>query len=253
MDKLTITLEKGQKVFFTSDPHYGHRNIIKFCNRPYNNTKEMEQALIKNWNDVVSNNDIVFILGDIVWFEGRNNTKRILDQLKGKEIHIIPGNHDNRDNFEYLSERFIIHDSIVTCYIKSDTKIQEIFLCHFPMATWPHHERSTIHLFGHIHSGPNCNNNAVDVPGKDLLLKFGKCYDVGVDNNNYTPIELAEISNKLNSDLVSDMLEFLERQGWSDLIDAKWKGDVLLQLEIAFPGVPKEIIQKVLNIVIYDV
>ena len=103
MDKLTITLEKGQKVFFTSDPHYGHRNIIKFCNRPYNDTKEMEQALIKNWNDVVSNNDIVFILGDIVWFEGRNNTKRILDQLKGKEIHIIPGNHDNRDNFEYLS------------------------------------------------------------------------------------------------------------------------------------------------------
>ena len=250
MDKLTITLEKDQKVFFTSDPHYGHRNILKFCNRPYNDTKEMEQDLIKRWNSVVSNNDIAFILGDIVWFDGRSNTQRILEQLNGKEIHIIPGNHDDRRNFEYLSERFIFHDSIVTCFINTGEGIKEVFLSHFPMATWPHHDRKAIHLFGHIHSGPNCDNNAIDVPGKDLLLKFGKCYDVGVDNNNYTPIELTEILNEINCDLLTDMLEFLERQGWSDLIDQKWKAEVLLQLEIAFPGAPKEIIQKVLDIVL---
>jgi hypothetical protein len=118
------------------------------------------------------------------------------------------------------------------------------------MATWPHHDRKAIHLFGHIHSGSNCDNNAIDVPGKDLILKFGKCYDVGVDNNNYTPIELTEILNEINCDLLTDMLEFLERQGWSDLIDQKWKTEVLLQLEIAFPGAPKEIIQKVLDIVL---
>lgn len=250
MDKLTITLEKNQKVFFTSDPHYGHRNILKFCNRPYSDTKEMEQDLIKRWNSVVSNNDIAFILGDIVWFKSRNNTKRILDQLKGKEIHIIPGNHDNLDNFEYLSERFIIHDSIVTCYIKSDTKIQELFLCHFPMATWPHHERNSIHLYGHIHCGPNCSNNAVDIPGKDLILKFEKCYDVGVDYNNYTPIELTEILNGLDIQLNSVMLNFLTKQGWSDLIDRKWKEKVLHQLKTAFPRASKEAIQKVLDIVL---
>ena len=118
------------------------------------------------------------------------------------------------------------------------------------MATWPHHDRKAIHLFGHIHSGPNCDNNAVDVPGKDLILKFGKCYDVGVDNNNYTPIELNYIQSKLSDDLVSDMLDFLERQGWSDLIDSKWKSTLILQLEIAFPGAPTTVIQEVLDIVL---
>ena len=250
MEKVSLTLEKGQKIFFTSDPHYGHRNILKFCERPYANTNEMEIDLIAKWNSVVSNNDIAVILGDIVWFDGRTNTQRILEQLNGKEIHIIPGNHDKISNFEYLSDRFIIHDSIVTFFIKTNSGIKEVFACHFPMATWPHHERNAIHVFGHIHSGPH-SNNAVDVPGKDLILKFGKCYDVGVDNNNYTPIELESIYQKLNSDLIADMLIFLEKQGWSDIIDKKWKGEVLLQLGIGFPNAPKEIIQKVLDIVMY--
>ena len=80
MDKVFIELQKGQKIFFTSDPHYGHRNILNFCNRPFKDTKEMEKALIENWNSVVGDNDIAFILGDVMWFEGRNDCKKVLEQ-----------------------------------------------------------------------------------------------------------------------------------------------------------------------------
>ena len=180
MDKLYITLEKGQKIFFTSDPHYGHRNILNFCHRPFADTKEMEKALIENWNSVVGDNDIAFILGDVMWFEGRHDCKRVLEQLKGKEIHIIPGNHDKEETFEYLSDRFVIHDSIVQLWVKTFHGTNEIFLSHFPFATWPHHEKTAIHLFGHIHSGP-LSECAVDVPGVDLHIKEGKDIDEYTD------------------------------------------------------------------------
>ena len=196
MDKVFIELAKGQKIFFTSDPHYGHRNILTFCHRPFKDTKEMEKSLIENWNSVVGDNDIAFILGDVMWFEGRTECKKVLEQLKGKEIHIVPGNHDKLETFEYLSDRFIIHDSIVTCWVKTFNGTNQLFLCHFPMATWPHFEQQAVHLFGHIHSG-QLSENRVDKIGEDLVVKEGKCYDVGCDNNNYTPIEVRDIYNKL--------------------------------------------------------
>ena len=53
MDKLNITLKPEQKIFFSSDQHFGHRNVVRFCNRPYADEKEMGTALIENWNSVV--------------------------------------------------------------------------------------------------------------------------------------------------------------------------------------------------------
>lgn len=199
MDKVFIELtdkNKDTKIFFTSDPHFGHKNILNFCHRPFSNTKEMEKSLIENWNSVVGKEDIAFILGDVMWFEARSECKKTLEKLNGKEIHIIPGNHDKLGTFEYLSDRFIIHDSCVTCWIKTYNGTNQVFLCHFPLATWPHFESNALHFFGHIHSGP-LSDNRVDIPGQDLMLKTGKCYDVGCDNNNYTPIEIRDIYNKL--------------------------------------------------------
>lgn len=199
MDRVHISLTETEKIFFTSDLHFEHRNILNFCHRPYDNINHMNEELIKNWNNTVSDNDIVFILGDIYWFEGRHECKKLLEQLNGKTIYIVPGNHDKVKTFELLSERFIILDSCVTLWVTINNKIKELFLCHFPLATWPHVGNGAIHLFGHIHSGPLCENR-IDIPGKDLILKTGKCYDVGVDNNNFTPIEFQEIYNKLNYD-----------------------------------------------------
>ncbi len=52
------------KFFVIADTHFGHTNIIKYCNRPFSCTEDMDEALIKNWNETVSNNDVVLHLGD---------------------------------------------------------------------------------------------------------------------------------------------------------------------------------------------
>ena len=106
MDKVKIKLHENQKIFFTSDLHFQHKNVIRFCGRPFENTKDMELKLIENWKSVVSNEDIVFDLGDVLWFDGRHDAKRILNQLNG--IHyVILGNHDNKKNFE-LCDKVIV-------------------------------------------------------------------------------------------------------------------------------------------------
>ena len=121
MDKVKIKLHENQKIFFTSDLHFQHKNVIRFCKRPFENTKDMELKLIENWNSVVSNEDIVFDLGDVLWFDGRHDAKRILNQLNG--IHyVILGNHDNKKNFELCDKVIWLHDGL----IKDEGKPEEI-------------------------------------------------------------------------------------------------------------------------------
>ena len=199
MQKVHITLKPNQKIFFTSDLHIGHRNILQFCNRPYLDMKDMTQGLIENWNKVVGEDDIVFDLGDMFWFDGRHEVRRFVKELNGK-LYKISGNHDmnSRRLFELCEpEKVEVLDDIVTLYLEGvpgERKILEICLCHYPLATFPHFEHA-IQLFGHIHSGP-FSGASIDIPGKDLILKKNQ-YDVGVDNNNYTPIEIREILKKL--------------------------------------------------------
>ena len=83
---------KEQNVFFTSDTHFWHENIIKFCNRPFGSIEEMNNTIIENWNKVVGENDIVFHLGDFC-FCGSDKFKEIIENLNGR-IYLILGNHD---------------------------------------------------------------------------------------------------------------------------------------------------------------
>ena len=78
--------------FFIADTHYGHDNIIKFCNRPFLNVKEMNEALIKNWNSIVSENDEVYHLGDVA-MKNPLIAKQFLESVNGK-IYLIKGNHE---------------------------------------------------------------------------------------------------------------------------------------------------------------
>ena len=84
----------GNKVYFTSDTHFGHENIIKWCRRPYSSVEEMNEKLIENWNSVVGPDDIVFHLGDFA-FGGSGLWKEVLSRLNGKKYLII-GNHDEK-------------------------------------------------------------------------------------------------------------------------------------------------------------
>jgi len=78
-------------IFFTSDTHFGHKNILKYCNRPFVNVEEMDEVMIERWNGRIGKNDSVYHLGD---FSFSSNPKTYFERLNGKKILII-GNHDN--------------------------------------------------------------------------------------------------------------------------------------------------------------
>lgn len=181
-----------QKVFFTSDLHFGHRNIIRFCNRPWKTTEEMDKALIENWNSVVGKNDIVFDLGDFA-FAPNWRWKEILSQLNGKH-YLILGNHDiTRWPGDSIMELFEgVYQQLI---LKIDGRF--VYLNHYPYlcfgGAWRDPQNAVWQLFGHVHSGPNSSGKDCD----RLNGVFPYQYEVGVDNNNYTPISWEQVQEKI--------------------------------------------------------
>lgn len=72
-------------IYYTADQHFGHSNIIRFCDRPFKNVTEMDETLINNWNNAVSDEDIVYMLGDLI-FRSEKSASYYVERLKGKSI-----------------------------------------------------------------------------------------------------------------------------------------------------------------------
>lgn len=182
-----------QGIWFTSDLHFGHQNIIKFCNRPWETTDEMDANLIKNWNSVVKPDDLVFDLGDFA-FATNARWKELLSQLNGHH-YLILGNHDiSRWPGDKTMELFegVNHQMI----LKIDGRM--VYLNHYPYlcfgGAWREPKNAVYQLFGHVHSGPNCGGTDSD----RLVNLFPYQYDVGVDNNNYTPVSWQQVQEIIN-------------------------------------------------------
>jgi len=152
--------------FFTSDEHYGHYNIIRYCNRPFNSVEEMNEELIKRNNEIVKPNDIVIHGGDAS-LRDRKYLEEIIKRLNGQHF-FIRGSHDKWMDRSY-------HE--MWC---KTINSQHIVVCHYAMLVWPRSHYNSILLFGHSHSGLN-----------DMVQ--GKCHDIGVDNNNFYPISEEKI------------------------------------------------------------
>ena len=185
--KLKYTEEEGKHIFFTSDSHYGHSNIIWMCKRPYTNVEEMNRKLIENWNNVVKPDDLVFHLGDFA-FGGQPLWRSIIEQLNGNII-LIKGNHDDRNLKNGCKVLFDgVYDQ-VKFYIENRC----IYLNHYPFlcygGSYRSEEDAVFQLFGHVHSGPN----STGLDNDRLKMLFPYQYDVGVDNNNYTPVSWEQI------------------------------------------------------------
>lgn len=182
-----------QGIFFTSDLHFGHRNIIKFCDRPWKTVAEMDEALIENWNSVVKDNDIVFDLGDFAFATNRR-WKELIQRLNGKH-YLILGNHDiHRYPGDKVMEMFKrVEQQMI---VKIDNRF--VYLNHYPYlcygGTYRSPGESVWQLFGHVHSG--LNSTGTDL--KRLVNLFPYQYDVGVDNNNYTPVSWNQIKEIIN-------------------------------------------------------
>ena len=193
-------------IFFTSDTHFQHENIIKYASRPFENANEMDEVLIKNWNSVVGENDIVFHLGDFMF----GNIKRFWEfrgRLNGK-IYFIHGNHDYK-----LMEDINLEDAfeVVENQMLIVVDGQKIYLNHFPMLTFDgiYKDKPSWQLFGHVHSNKEHPKSSPDLNRLSYLLPCQ--YDVGIDNNNYTPISFEEVRKIISEQLAKNPIKVPER------------------------------------------
>jgi calcineurin-like phosphoesterase family protein len=199
---MKIVLEKGQRLFFTSDTHYGHSNICsgttkwvgaENMTRKFSSLDRMNDELVFWINQRVGENDILFHLGD--WsFGGFENIEEFRNRIVCKNIHLVLGNHDehidrNKDNIQRLftSVNHYINLDLRRPSIKGKGQMDKyrFILCHFPIASWDGMNNGVMHLHGHVH-----------LP-KHQRIGNGRSLDVGVDGNGLEPISLDEVVSLL--------------------------------------------------------
>ena len=169
-------------IYFTSDLHFGHKNILQFQkNRKFESIEEMDKTLIKNWNNKVKDNDEIYILGDFTLKKDEEYISNILNQLNGKK-YLIKGNHDYWVKKESLVNKF----EWIKEYYELKYNKEKFILCHYPFEEWNgSRNNSSYHLHGHLHSTDTYNQIT-------KAIKFKK-YDVGIDANNFSPVSIDDI------------------------------------------------------------
>jgi len=207
---MKLILEKGQKLWFTSDTHYNHANICSATTkwtspvtcREFASLEQMNSHLIANINEVVEQDDILFHLGD--WsFGGFESIQKFRDSIFCKNVHIVTGNHDHHieNNKENCQSLFSSVNKYLDLTVKWNLNTpfmgeQKFALMHFPIASWNDMARGAIHLHGHVH-----------FPSNKRIGK-GKMMDVGVDGNDLYPIALSEVLRLMNIQPIKSMFEF---------------------------------------------
>lgn len=171
-----------QNIFFISDLHLGHSNIIKYDERPFIDIDEMNEKIIENWNNKVGEDDIVFNLGDVSFY-----SNELIYQLNGIQ-YLIKGNHDRVDGLRKMNHFEDIFD-YKEIYVKDSDGYQDyqmMVLFHYPIYSWNKSGKGSWHLHGH------CHQNLV---GTDFGNEFyqRKVIDVGCNGYNYEPLSYSEV------------------------------------------------------------
>lgn len=161
-------------IYFTSDLHLGHYNIIKHCNRPFTTIVQMNNTIITNWNNKITKNDEVYVLGDFAFVKDRKECESLLNSLNGKK-YLIKGNHDKTHVTKangWMS---------VDIYKKIRYDNYKFILMHYPIVEWQSKTHGSIMLHGHCHG--TLNKKIID-------LIEGTLIDVGVDYWNFEPVSI---------------------------------------------------------------
>ena len=166
--------------YFISDLHFGHNNIIKYCNRPFHDTDEMDKQIVAKWNNKITNEDTVYILGDLALSKEKVS---IVGQLNGKK-HLIIGNHDYH-NLSQIREINCFESVSYMKVIKLDDKT--ITLCHFPTYSFI----GDYLIYGHVH------NNEKDESWLAVRIK-PNMLNAGIEINDYVPVTFEELKRNNN-------------------------------------------------------
>ena len=207
---MKLTLNKGQRLWFTSDTHYNHGNICSATTqwtnpvtcREFISLEQMNSHLIGNINEKVEQDDILFHLGD--WsFGGFEQIQNFRDSIFCKNVHIITGNHDHHieSDKEGCQKLFSSVNKYLNLVVKWNVGTplmgeQRFALMHFPIASWDNMARGAIHLHGHVHFEA------------DKRIGMGKMMDVGVDGNELYPIEMNEVLKLMRNQPIKSMFTF---------------------------------------------
>lgn len=172
------------QTWFTSDEHIGHKNIIKFCNRPFISLEHMRQELVSRHNDRVKDGDDVFHVGDMFWRTfGAENAIEYMRQLNGTH-HYVFGNHEElMEQSLGLRSFFVRMYNRIHIFPEGGPK-KGIVLDHYAGRVWAGSDKGSWQLYGHSHG---------DLPEIDPLLSM----DVGVDANNWYPVSLDEVKERM--------------------------------------------------------
>lgn len=189
--ELTFKFETDN-IWFTADTHFCHANIIRFSGRPFADVTEMNEELVRRWNETVPEDGIVFHLGDFCLGSSKD-WNDLMYRLHGK-IYLILGNHDMKN----IKQGFMSRFELVTQQMTIRVGDQSIILNHNPFLAYGGSYRDVWQLFGHVHSGP-LSNTGLDLPRLKML--FPLQYDVGVDNNDFRPVSFAEVKARIEAQL----------------------------------------------------
>lgn len=158
--------------YFISDTHNNHANIIKYCNRPFNNIQEMEIYMVDKINQIVGTTDTLYHLGDVEFARGGKPFGAFLEKLNCQNIILLLGNHDPKKLKPFKSIGLIeVHH-----YLEIKFNKIPIVLSHYPFYSWNNKSHGSCHLFGHCHATYKPQNM--------------RCIDVGVDNIGYEPLTI---------------------------------------------------------------
>lgn len=174
--------------YYISDLHVGHFNVIRFDNRPFQSVDEMDKTIISNWNNVVTEEDTVYILGDVSWYK-EQQTIEFLEKLKGKKV-LVKGNHDR------ISPRISKCFERICDYLDIADNGTRVIMSHYPMPFWNGQFRDSVHLYGHVHNSHQWNiMESWLKEARELQDIPMRAYNVGcmMEYMNYTPQTLEKI------------------------------------------------------------
>lgn len=172
------------KTFYISDTHFQHDRILALSKRPFQDIAQMDAAIIRNWNEVVGHDDVVWHLGDFAMSANADKIAGVFYRLNGRK-RLILGNHD-------YSEPGVVNPAIADLpweepprdFAEITDGGHRLVLCHFALRSWPGRLKGAYHFFGHAHG---------DLPD------FGRSRDVGVDIKDvaFMPRTFEELARRL--------------------------------------------------------
>ena len=156
-------------VFFTSDQHFGHENICRYCNRPYESVEHMQEAIIEAWNRTVTKHDSVYVLGDVALGQHpKLRIQQVFQRLEGQKF-LVRGNHDQdipKECFGWVKDTYELK-------VTQGTIKARISMCHFPFRIWNQSHHGAWNLHGHSHNTLKPKGMQLDVGVDSAYEKLG--------------------------------------------------------------------------------